>query len=300
MYPDFVAALQQETGMPFEFRRSGRVLIATSEQELQSYQTALPSERAAGVRVESWSAEQLRQAEPAVRPDVMGALFYPDHGLVDNRRLVVCLAIAAARRGVLIRTGKPVTGLLRQGDRVTGVDVCGERVAAGAVVNAAGCWAGLVDQGVRVPVMPAKGQALALEMHPPLCERIIAGAGGSLVARSDGRHLMGSTVEDVGYDKRVTAAGVGSLLSRATAFVPRLADATVVETWAGLRPVTADKIPLLGPSSLEGLTIATGHFTMGILSAPATAEAVTGLIVKGASPIPIEAFDPTRIMAGEA
>src|SRR5947208_11569022 len=114
MYPAFVAALREETGIPFEYRTTGRLVVAPNEHDLAVLQRGHHLQCAAGVRSELWTAEQVRVAEPAVAPGVVGGLFFPDHGLVDNRRLMICLATAAAKRGVVIRTGRPVTGLLRE------------------------------------------------------------------------------------------------------------------------------------------------------------------------------------------
>jgi glycine oxidase len=300
MYPAFVAALHEETGIPFEYRTTGRLVIAQDERHLAALQHGHHLQREAGVRAELWTAEQVRAAEPAVAPEVAGGLFFPDHGLVDNRRLMICLATAAAKSGVLIRTGRPVTGLLWKGERVRGVDVCGEPLHADAVVNAAGSWAGLVDGRVPLPVVPAKGQILALEVRPPLCGRILSTPELSLVPRSDGRLIVGATVETAGYDKRVTAGSLGRLLTSAIALCPSLVGAPLSEAWAGLRPVARDQLPCVGGGQYEGLYVATGHFKMGILSAPATAEALVGLLVAGRSPLPIDAFSPLRFATHRA
>jgi glycine oxidase len=294
MYPTFVAALREETGIPFEYRTTGRLVVAPNEHDLAVLQRGHYLQRAAGVRSELWTAEQVRAAEPAVAPGIAGGLFFPDHGLVDNRRLMICLATAAAKRGVVIRTGRPVTGLLREGDRVCGVDICGEHLHGSAVVNAAGSWAGLVDAHLPLPVVPAKGQILALEVHPPLCQHILSMLEVSVVPRTDGRLIVGATVETAGYDKRVTAGSLQRLLTSAITICPALVDAPVSETWAGLRPVVVDQLPCVGAGSADGLYVATGHFKMGILSAPATAEALVGLMVAGRSPLPIDAFSPLR------
>jgi glycine oxidase len=300
MYPSFMEALREETGVPVEFRVPGHLVLAPDETSFEALRRQHDRETAAGVRSELWTEARVREAEPAVAPGFVGALCFPDHGIVDNRRLVAALALAAARRGVTVHSGRPVTGLLVEGGRVTGADVCGERHPAGAVVNAAGSWAGLLAAAggqpalPALPVAPAKGQILALEARPPVCERILSSDLGSLAPRRDGRHIFGATVEEAGYDRRVTAAAVARLLSGAVAMCPALAGATLLETWTGLRPVTPDRLPIVGAGPLDGLFVATGHFTMGILSAPATAEAIAGLILSGRSPLPVEAFSPHR------
>jgi glycine oxidase len=295
LYPAFVADLQATTGMAIEFRTPGRLVVALSEADLATLRAMHQQQADAGIPAEWWSADQIRAAEPTVSAAALGGLFFAEHSLVDNRRLVECLAMAVVRRGGTLQTGRPVTGLLTAGERVVGVDLGGEHLAAGAVVNAAGSWAGLVDWRFPVPVAPAQGQILALETRPPLSERLVNSLEVGLVPRRDGRLIVGATIADVGYDKRVTAGAIQTLLSRAIRLYPNLVDAPIVETWAGLRPVVpADRLPLIGPDARAGLYHATGHFTMGILSAPATAEAVAGLILDGQSPLPVAAFAPTR------
>jgi glycine oxidase len=295
MYPDYVASIQEATGMSFEYRTVGRLAVAYDDDDLEELQAHHSLQQVSGVRSELWTARQLLEAEPALTQNVRGALLFPDHGIVDNRRLTRCVAIAAQRRGVQLRTGKPVSGLLTHDDKVIGVDVCGERLAAGAVVVAAGSWSGLVDARFPVPVTPAKGQILALDVHPPIVRHIVGSHGGTLTPRTDGRLIVAATVEDAGYDKRNTASAIHQLLANAVRMCPALAQAPIQEIWAGLRPVvTADHLPVVGAAASPGLFYATGHYTMGILSAPATAEALTGLIVDGESPLPIEAFSPSR------
>ena len=295
-YGDFVAALREDCGMPFEYRISGRLIVASSDEELAALGAVEALQGPAGVRAELWSAERLATEEPAVSG--LGALHLPEHGYVDNRRMVPALALAAARRGATVEQSRLVSGLLTERGRVVGVEVGGERIEAGAVVNAAGCWAGLVDRRYPVPVVPSKGQMLALDVPAPPSQRIISFPEVTIVPRLDGRLLLAATREQVGYDKRVTAWAVHRLLGGAIARFPELANATLLETWTGLRPlVWADERPLIGAAETAGLYYATGHMGMGITSAPATAEALSGLILRGRSPLPIEAFAPSRFAA---
>src|SRR5439155_18272839 len=136
----------------------------------------------------------------------------------------------------------------------------GERIAAGAVVNAAGAWAGLVDRRHAVPVVPAKGQMLALEVASPPSRRILSFPDVTIFPRADGRLFVAATREMVGYDRRVTAWAVHRLLNAAIGRVPALADATLLDAWTGLRPwVEADALPIVGASATAGLYYATGH-----------------------------------------
>lgn len=294
-YPELVGDLREETGMPLEFRITGRLYVALGEAEVPALEERYELQQEAGIACEWWPGEKARQAEPALAEATSAAIYYPEHGLVDNRALVQCAAMAAARRGVEIATGRPVTGLLVDGDRARGVDVGGERLEADSVVIAAGSWSGLLDPRLTVPVRPAKGEILALEARPPVCTMILSSADGSVSSRASGRTVVGATVADEGYDKRVTAWGVQSMLHAAVRLCPSLAHAPILETWAGLRPVVpADHLPIVGETALRGAYVATGHYTMGILSAPVTADAIAGLILDGRSPVAIDAFSPKR------
>lgn len=294
-YPDFVGDLREETGMPLEFRITGRLYVALGEDELPELEERYALQQQAGIACEWWAGGQARQAEPSLAEATAAAICYPEHGLVDNRALVQSAAMAAARRGVELMTGQAVTGLLVDGDRARGVDVGGARTEADAVVVAAGSWSGLVDPRLAVPVKPAKGEILALEARPPVCHRILSSAGGSVSSRASGRTVVGATIADEGYDRRVTAWGVQSMLTAAVRLCPSLAHAPILETWAGLRPVVpADHMPIIGETDMRGAYMATGHYTMGILSAPATADAIAGLILDGRSPVAIDAFSPRR------
>ena len=177
-----------------------------------------------------------------------------------------------------------------------GVELAGERLAADVVINAAGSWAGLLDARAWLPVSPAKGQMLAFETRPPPVQHIIGSRHGVLVPRADGRLLCGATVEDVGYDATVTAGAIEGLLRGAFAVLPALRNCRLESVWAGLRPrCTADELPIIGPDHrLRGLYHATGHFKMGIISAPITAQAIAAVVMGRESPLPLAPFAPGR------
>ncbi len=296
-YPAFVAALQEETGLPFEYRITGRLLLALDQSDLPARHAHLRVQQEAGIPCEFWSAERVRSEEPNVPATTVGALYFPNHGMVDPRGLMAALAVAATRRGVTVVTDTEVTGLVHEGERVVGVVGGKERWNAGATVIAAGSWSGGFGP-LHVPVVPSKGQIVAFKMATPVCHHILSLPGVGLSPRADGRLVFGATHEDMGFDKRVTAGGIAHLLTGAIRLCPAIADLPVHETWAGLRPlVPSDRLPVLG-SAVLGLYYATGHGGMGILSAPATAEALTGLILTGTSPLPIEEFSPLRFGAG--
>jgi glycine oxidase len=203
---------------------------------------------------------------------------------VNNRRLVQALRVAAERAGVSVHEHTPVEAVEMAGERVTGVRVGGEQVAAEAVVLAAGPWsreiAGLPEVA-RPPVRPIKGQVLSLAMDPeaPLLRHVLWAPTAYLVPRRDGTLIVGATVEEKGFDETITAGGLYALLEAAWRAIPAVEDLPVKETWVGWRPGSRDDAPILGPAPVDGLWLATGHHRNGILLAPLTAQAIASEIL---------------------
>jgi glycine/D-amino acid oxidase-like deaminating enzyme len=213
---------------------------------------------------------------------------------VDNRLLAAAVAEAARREGVDLRAGVQVTSILHAGGRATGVQTSNERFSARHVVLAAGCYTGQIEGAERyAPAIPARGQMAALRPEGMPVRRAVHGPA-YLVPRADGRLLVGATVEHVGFMKAVTPEGITRLLGDAVRMFPALSAAPIVETWCGLRPDTPDHLPILGPTDVEGLWFATGHYRNGILLAPATAQALADWITRGKTNLPVEAFGAMR------
>jgi len=195
---------------------------------------------------------------------------------------------------VEIRAGVEVTRILSTGGRAAGVETRQERHAAKHVVVAAGSCTSQIEGAERyAPTIPARGQMAALRPVNMPVRRVVRGPA-YLVPRADGRLLVGATVEHVGFEKAVTPGGIGRLLTDAVHMVPALAGAHIVETWSGLRPDTPDHLPVLGPTDVEGLWFATGHFRNGILLAPATARALGEWIAEGKTKMAVEPFSAMR------
>ena len=291
LYPGFVDEVEALSGMRVGFRRSGVLHLAFTEATLERLRVRVGGQRKAGLSAEVLDTKAVLGLEPNVSPDVLGAALFPEDGSVDNRLLMRALSMAAARSGAHFVTGH-VRGLLEASGRTSGVDVDGERLAAGAVVVAAGAWTGLVPGSGLSPrqVRPARGQMVMLRSRLPALERVAFSDEGYLVARADGHLLAGSTVEFQGFAKEVTAAGLRHILGVALRMVPSLADVPVVETWAGLRPFTEDRLPVLGPGPLPGLFLASGHFRNGILLAPVTAELLAQAVFTHTPALPLEPF----------
>ncbi|HYE99693.1 MAG TPA: glycine oxidase ThiO [Planctomycetota bacterium] len=299
LYPGLVDALRELSSVDVEFRRTGFLILVKDEATAHAARELEAFKRANGQPVETLTADEVAALQPGLGGALRGGLFLPDIAQVRNNRLALALAEAAQKRGVEIRRNTAVTGFLRIPGRVTGVKTSQGDLLAGTVVLAAGSWSGeiLKPLGLTLPVKPVKGQILLTQAAPGLVRTIIEDGETYLVPRIDGRVLIGATMEDVGFDKTVTLDAVGGLASRAAAILPALAKLPLVTSWAGLRPSTPDRLPYIGPTSMEGLVAATGHFRNGILLAPITAELVADLLAGRPPSLDLAPFDPLRAVA---
>ena len=299
MYPAFAAALFAETGIDIELETTGTLYLAFTEHDADELEKRYEWQRRAGLPIEKLSAASARQLEPAINEDLRAALKFPLDTQVENRRVISALACANERLGVRMETGIEVTSVRIEQDRVTGIETSRGPIATDAAVIAGGAWSSLLGAGdKRLPdlrIKPVRGQMICFEPNPPLVRHVIYSPRGYLVPRRDGRLLAGSTTEHAGFEKRVTAAGVQSILSGVLEISPRIASLPMTNSWAGLRPRAADTLPVLGPcAEIEGIYYATGHYRNGILLAPITGEVIARAIVDREFPAALEIFSPDR------
>jgi glycine oxidase len=295
LFPALAAELREETGIDVGYRTEGTLLAALHEEEERSLRERHAWQTDAGLQVELLGAEEVRKLEPLLTPAVRMALRFPGDHQLDNRLLTRALRFSAAAAGAEFRVGRTARALLPGGEGF-GVELeNGERVESDIVVLAAGSWSALLD-GLprRLPVEPVHGQLLTIETYPPLLRHVIGSARGYMVPRSDGRLIVGTTVERIGFRKSVTPAGLRRLTEVALELAPALGDHSVTAHWSGLRPGTPDEMPILGRDpDLPGLVYATGHYRNGILL-----SALTGVLVRtildGEQPAGLEAFRPDR------
>jgi glycine oxidase len=300
-YADFVTEVERLSGRPTGFRREGILYAFFAEDARRELNTFIALCHGVGLEAEALSVGEARQMEPSLNPAVRAAAFVPEEGAVDNRALTRATLTAAAFAGVEVRTHAKVTAIVTDGKRVTGVMAAGGTISAGCVVIAAGCYSSQIAGAERyAPVRPVRGQMISLRPNLLEIDRPLRSERGYLVPRDDGRILAGSTTENAGYEKNVTPAGLQQILNAAIELVPALESAPVVETWAGLRPDSPDHLPILGPTDVEGLFFATGHYRNGILLAPITARLITEWILEGKSSLPAEAFSPLRFLQNAA
>jgi glycine oxidase len=298
LYPAFAATIRELTGLDVELRPCGLLRPAFSSNELAAFEADAAWHEESGLRVERLDAAAARAREPALSDEVQGALLFPDELRVDPPSLLAALRTAVERAGATFALGADARRVIARGGRALGVELTeGQAIDADAVVIAAGSWSSLVE-GASLPadvVQPARGEIVELRTERPILRGIIDGAGTYLSPRDDGRVLVGSTMELAGYKKGATAGAVRDLLACAVRLAPALADASVSRTWAGFRPYVRDELPLLGPTSVEGLFVATGHFRNGVLLAPVTAEIVAALALGEPPPFDLAPFSPLRL-----
>lgn len=295
LYPEFVAHVENSTGRRTGFRPFGSIEALFAENARTEQSTLVALHHGLGFPTEVLAIEEALRLEPSLNPEARAAALLRFEASVDNRALTQTVFEAARHAGVHIREDAEVTGILHEGRRAAGVITGQEQIRARFTVIAAGCYsAQLAGVEAFAPVRPVRGQMVAFRSRHVRIERSLRSERGYLVPRDDGRILAGSTVEDAGFDKNVTAEGIAGLLRMAVELVPRLADAAIVETWAGLRPGTPDQLPILGPTETDGLLIATGHYRNGILLAPVTARLITSWVLGEKITEDVERFSPAR------
>lgn len=297
LYPAFADELLAATGIDIGYVRSGVLALALDEDAAGGLRARRTFHEAKGLAIESLSPADVVALEPGLTPELAFALRFPDEAQVNARSLARALSQAAAAAGARFLQGRYVRRVKTDGGRVGGVELDGELVAARTVVIAAGSWSALVE-GSGVPtgvVRPARGQLVAIETRPPLFRHILSVHGrGYLVPRRDGTVIAGSTVEMVGFRKEVTVSGLAEILGLARTLVPALGDAPVTQSWSNFRPYTEDHLPVLGPTAIDGLILATGHHRNGILLAPVTADALAELITTGRSSVDLSPYSVGR------
>ncbi|MFZ0814230.1 MAG: glycine oxidase ThiO [Candidatus Sulfotelmatobacter sp.] len=290
MYPEFVYELELESGLKVDLRDQGTILVFSSDHI-----------RHPGLQTSALSPEQLSKLEPAMAklpPDQESGgkqtLHYIKERSVDPRALTTAALKAAKHRGVDFSSGDPVTTVNQTGGRVAGVTTTKTTFHAPKVINCAGAWSGQIAPHA-FPTRPVKGQMLCLAAPSrTLLKHVIRTPEAYLIPRSDGRIIVGTTVEEAGFDKRTDVDTIQRLHHAATALVPELRNAKILEDWAGLRPGTPDSLPILGPIATSGYYVATGHFRDGILLAPITAQVMAQVITEENCTYDLTSFSPAR------
>ena len=299
LYPRFVESVEEASGKSVAYAREGAIEFFLAPDAEAERDRMVSECKHVGVAAEPISLDVARAWEKSINPDACAAAWLPEEGTVEPRLLMDALLAACAHRGVEIRSNCAVNGLLRERDRCTGVVAGTEQIAAAHTIVTAGAFSRQISGENELlsryaPTRPVRGQMLSLRSDDVSLRRVVRCERGYLVPHRDGRIVAGSTSEDAGFEKRVTPAGMRRVLEAALSLCPGLAGAEIVETWCGLRPGTPDDLPILGPTDVEGLWIASGHYRNGILLAPVTAKLLREWITAGRANFDARAFSPLR------
>ncbi len=306
MWEDFAKTLEEASSITVNYRREGALSIALTWDDLERLRFQFSFQKSLGLDVELIDGERVLEMEPNISRNVLAALYSGSDHQVDNRRVAQALKAAYLRSGGVLRERVTVKRVLIEGGRVLGISTESGFERAEHVILAAGAWVRELEgipEKLRPPVRPVKGQMLSLKTHPsntPV-SHVIWGPMRNwgpvyIVPRLDGRLLLGTTVEEMGFDTSVTAGGLMNILRGCWEILPSIMDLPVDEVWAGLRPGSRDDAPILGPTPVEGLIMATGHYRNGILLAPVTAEVITRYILSGELPAIAKPFTIERFM----
>ncbi|MHB8524690.1 MAG: NAD(P)/FAD-dependent oxidoreductase [Candidatus Acidiferrales bacterium] len=312
LYPEFVAAIEAASGKSAGFHPNGAMELFFDPGGEIGRDRRLEEIRKHGIAAEAISLSEAKRRESAIGPAVRATLWIRDEAYLDPRVITHVALTAASKVGAEIRANAEVISVLIERGRCHGALVAdaqdisagavgvrvGEKISARNVVIAAGWRSGQIS-GVEsyAPTTPVRGQMVALG-HISGAPRIILRSGhGYMAPRDDGRTVVGSTLESGAFEKHVTPAGLRKILAAAMEMTPALTDAPILEIWAGVRPDSPDHLPIIGPTDIEGLFIAAGHYRNGMLLAPATAKYLAEWIAGKKASDWFEPFSPLRFAA---
>ena len=305
-YPEFVSELEELTGIDTGYRRDGVLEVAFDADDLAFLEDLRRFQESLGIRADALTGKECRRLEPMLAPSVRGGLLAPDDGCIDPRKLTAALLAAAEQTGVELVRAR-ATEVIVEKDRAEGVRLeDGTEVRAAQTLLAAGSHTnrvGGLPPDLLPTIRPVKGQVLRLRGAGPYAgvpfidhavRGVVKGSSIYLVPRRDGEIVVGATQEEQGYDTTVTAGGLWELLRDARELLPGLTELAFTEVTAGLRPGSPDNAPLLGPTEMSGLLLATGHFRNGVLLTPITAAAMSALLTGREAPTAAAPFTPAR------
>ena len=302
LWPDFARELEAASGISIDYRDEGTMVVALTRDDAEQLRFTYEFQKSLGLELNWLSGTDARRREPHLRPGVPGAVLSLRDHQVENRLLGRALAEAARRAGALLYEHCLVREVELVQERACGVVTERGYDRADVVVLAAGAWSreiGGIPSSHLPPVRPIKGQMLALRMDlkAPLLRHVMwLPRGGYLVPRLDGRLIIGGTVEERGFDDSVTAGGLLALIEGAWRAVPAIEELPLDEAWVGFRPGSRDDAPMLGPSGIDRLVIATGHHRNGILLTPITAQSISAYVLTGRMSRNIRPFAPERFL----
>jgi glycine oxidase len=302
IFGELARELYELTGIDTGYHTPGTIVLAFSDEDVVQIKQRRVTAYVRGDEPHEWlNPEEVRRREPSVAENVVAGLYLPRSQNIYAPLYVKALAHGAAARGADLRQGVTVTGISRSGGRVAGVETTEGSIGCDALVLATGAWTGHAARwlDVTLPVGPQRGQIMALQARPPerRVRHILHGHGGYLIPKANGTTVIGATHDDVGFDARVTGAGLRWLLDVGSRMAPELAQATFKHAWCGFRPVVQDGgRPVVGrlPGTANAY-VAAGHGAIGVTVSPAVGQLMSGLIAgDDLDAEALRVFDPAR------
>jgi glycine oxidase len=303
-YPEFADAVEALSGEKLRLNWDGILVASFDEEEELRSRTRLEWQRAAGQEGEILDTAAATRLQPGITDEAVSYLWLPREGQVDSQQLAVLLPRVLRAAGVQVLGNRRVRDVQIQRDTIVGVELTDDRrMAADAVVVAAGAWSAIVERlPFRIPVRPVRGHLLrfaagAVSLGQPIADQ----QGRFLIPRADGTVLAGSSMEEAGFDRSVDAEAVRAIHEAAARLVPALGTKNPTESWADLRPMTADGLPIIGSDAqVRGLFYAAGYGRIGILFSPLAGRVVADLILGGDLPVDWQGFTPGRLTSAGA
>ena len=286
IYESYCSEIEKTSGIDVEFQKCGMLRPALNEEQAKHLKNNCKWQKKKGFEIEFLSGEEIRKIEPSLSENIICGLHSKNDGQVNNRKLMKALIIANKKIGNKIIENTEIKDYLIKNNRIIGVKTSNnEAFNADIVVNTAGSWSSLISKDL-IPnfnIKPILGQMVSLQSDKPLLNKVIfasiLGKGGYIVPRKNNEIILGSTMEDAGFEKKITDEGISSILKKCHEIVPELKKLKIKEKWCGFRPFASDNLPIIGKTSIENLILATAHGRNGILLAPITTKAVEELIV---------------------
>jgi glycine oxidase len=298
LYEPFIARLREDSGHQLIYTRNGTFELAFSDEDVTRLRELADWLGTQQIESQWIEPSGFSDVEPQAAANAQGALLIPSHGFVGVTSLTLAAAAAAETFGAHFSIATGAIRIFAMPDGRVGVHTADATLEADRVVLAAGSWSSqiTVDGADAVPVKPIRGQLIQLQTDPGAIHRVMWGPDGYLVPWPDGSVLVGSTVEDVGFDEAHTDEAVAKLRAAAATLVPSLAGAEMSSVRTGLRPKGPDDLPILGPSrAVPGLVYATAHYRNGVLFTPLTVELVRDLVFDRVADPALRDLDPARV-----
>jgi len=297
LHKELSQLLLEETGIDYYFHQSALLTLAFTQNEAQEIKNRIKMLQQQGFKITWLDGDAVRLVDGRISPEVIGAAYSEEAGELDSYRYALALAQAAEKYGAEIRNGR-FTGIKRKGSKVVGVQLSTGDITCDCAVLAMGPWAGLASSslGFPIPVTPQKGQTLRVRASgPPFTTMLAWNSNYNTTTRHDALIYHGATHEDAGFDEEPSTEGRDKLIDSLITLVPSLVEAKVVLQTACLRPLAADGLPIIGEvPDCDGVYLATGHWTKGILLSPVTGCIITELISGSLTSIPVEPFSISR------